>query len=141
MLAGALLACLAVAGCADTKGAYKVAATPDEYAFVVSAHYAALVNEAANIASQPATPVNVKNALKAADARAKPLVLKLRGLAANYTAVKTAESQEALQLALNQAVLAVADFIRELRRAQALSGSSTWEPAIGPDALLAGGVA
>lgn len=118
LLAGIVLAGLALSGCASTKAAYKEAQSPDEYAYVVAEHYNILVNEAADLAEQPGTPANVKAALKAADAKAKPLVLALRGLAANYAAVKTAESQQALQLALNQAVLAVADFIRALRAAQ-----------------------
>lgn len=114
VMATALLAI----GCTGTKAAYKAAESPDEYAFVVASHYDALVNEAADLAEQPGTPERVKAALKAADARAKPLVLKLRGLAENYQAVKSAETQKALQDALNQAVFAVADFIRALKAGQ-----------------------
>ena len=112
---------LLVAGCPATRGVYEEAQSPDEYAFVVAEHYNALVNEAADLAENPQTSENVRSALKAADAKAKPLVLKLRVLADAYASSKTAETQEELQKALNEAVLAVADFIRSLRSAQAVT--------------------
>lgn len=118
LLVGLMLTGLALTGCTSTKAAYKEAQSPDEYAYIIAEHYNVLVNEAADLAQAPGTPESVKSVLKAADAKAKPLVLALRGLAANYAAVQSAENQQALQLALNQAVLAVADFIRALRAAQ-----------------------
>lgn len=132
LIASAIMA----TGCTSTRGAYQVAESPDEYAFVVAEHYNALVNEAADLAQQPGTPQQVRTALKRADAKAKPLVVQLRGLAANYAAVKDAQSQAVLQEALNKAVLAIADFIRELRKAQASpTGMTVWGPVA--DRLLA----
>lgn len=114
----AVLVVAMTAGCPATRGAYQAAERPDEYAYVVAENYNALVNEAADVAEQASTPQEVKDALKLADQKAKPLVLKLRPLADAYTGAANAETQAALQAALNQAVLAVADFIRELRKAQ-----------------------
>ncbi len=140
-LAGIVLTGLALGACTSTKAAYKEAQSPDEYAYVVAEHYSVLVNEAADFAALATTPESVKAALKAADARAKPLVLKLRGLAATYVAAKTADNQEALQTALNAAVLAVADFIRTLRAAQGSPTGAAWEPPSDQILALAGGVA
>ena len=128
IMATALLAL----GCTSTKAAYKAAESPEEYAYVVSEHYNILVNEAADLAEQPGTPDSVRNALKEADAKAKPLVLALRGLVVNYRDVKSAENQAALQAALNKAVVAVASFSRLAHPKTVISGLT---PA------LAGGVA
>jgi hypothetical protein len=141
MVGAGVLAALMLGGCASTRGAYKEAQSPNEYAYVVAEHYSVLVNEAADFAALATTPESVKAALKAADARAKPLVLKLRGLAATYVAAKTADNQEALQTALNAAVLAVADFIRTLRAAQGSPTGAAWEPPSDQILALAGGVA
>jgi erythromycin esterase-like protein len=113
-----MMAALLVLGCASTRGAYNEAQSLDEYAYVVAEHYAVLVNEAADLATQPGQSEQVKDALKAADAKAKPLVLQLRLMATNYAAIKSADNERALQAALNQTVLAVAEFIRTLRAAR-----------------------
>lgn len=124
----ALVAALAVAttsGCAGTRNAYKAADSIDEYAYVLTEHYASLVNQAANLAAMPTTTQAVKDALKRADsaahlvvvgdARAVPRVAGLAELAANYKQIRTADNQLALQKAVDSAVIKVADLVRALK--------------------------
>lgn len=108
----------AIAGCAGTKAAYKAADTIGDQAYVVAEHYAALVKEAADLAQNPGTPDQVKEQLRAADRLAKPLVLELKPLADAYNATRTAQTEADLQAALNQAVVAVAGFIRAVKAAR-----------------------
>lgn len=109
---------LAIEGCTSTSGAYKAAASPDETAFVITEHYASLVREAANLRSRPTTPPEAVRAMQAADLVAAPLVDALRPLRDAYVATKSAQSEAELQLAVNQAVLAVADLVRQIQVAR-----------------------
>ena len=124
----ALVAALTLAttsGCAGTRNAYKAADSADEYAYVLTEHYASLVNQSANLAAMPTTPQAVRDSLKRAgaaadlvvrgDARAAPRVAGLAELAANYKQIRTAENQLALQKAVDAAVIKVADLVRVLR--------------------------
>jgi hypothetical protein len=107
-----------VVGCAGTKAAYKAADSLPDQAFVVAEHYSALVKEAADLAQNAATPDQVKSTLKAADNVARPLVLGLKPLADAYQATRTAQTEAELQAALNNAVVAVAGFIRAVKAAR-----------------------
>jgi hypothetical protein len=103
-----LLLCLSAAtACTGTRTAYKAAETPDQMAFIVTEHYAALVKEAADLKE--------KGTLTGS---ARPLVLQLRALSDAYTGTKSAESEAALQAALNKAVLAVSNLITSLKGAR-----------------------
>lgn len=127
LLAGmtlALVGGLMVAGCAGTKAAYKAAGSPDVVAYVVAEHYSALVSEAASLAAKPGTAPEVVSALRVADNRAAPVVLELRGLRDAYLAAKSAESEAALQSALDRAVRAVADMVEALKAARRASGGA-----------------
>lgn len=109
---------LTLIGCAGTRAAYKEAESPSEYAFVITSHYASLVNEAADLKESGSLVGSELAAVQAADKVAFPLVLKLEGLAKNFEAAQTAENREALQAAVNEAIAAVAGFIRALRAGQ-----------------------
>lgn len=121
----AVVALASTSGCAGTRNAYKAADSVDEYAYVLTEHYSALVKQAADLAAIPTTPQAVREALKRADAaahlvvvgdaRAVPRVAGLAELAANYKQIRTAENQLALQKAVDAAVIKVADLVRVLR--------------------------
>lgn len=122
-----------VAGCAGTKQAYRAADSLPDRAFVIAEHYAALVKEAADIAENPATPLEVKDRLKEADRIARPLIVGapdrptpgLKDLADAYQATRTAETEAELQAALDRAVVALAGFIRAVKAARGEHVGST----------------
>lgn len=124
VLAAAGMALAGIAGCTGTRAAYKAAETPDEYAFVLTEHYAALRHEAANLAEKPTTPNSAMQALRRADLAAYAVVVGQDGapglpdLAAAYQRVRSAENEAALQEAINAAILRVADFVRAVKAAR-----------------------
>lgn len=163
-----ILVMLLTVGCQHTRGAYKAAEGLDEYAFVVSEHYDAILGEAAAFVELPDTSDNAKRVIKQVSQAATPLVRKLRPLSEAYTdaqnayaqawaaqnpeeikaaQVKLAKAAAELQKQTTDAVVAVANLIKVLRAVQAvptamlLHEGAVW----GPDAdyLLAqvGGVA
>lgn len=119
MLAFAALSawCFAAAGCAGTKAAYSAAETLQERAFVVSEHYSALVKQAADLKDQGILKGAALAQAREIESVAQPVVLSLSDLVAKYNAAKTAENEVALQAALNDAVLAVANLIRIVKGA------------------------
>lgn len=121
---------LAISGCTGTRAAYKAAAetkNPEAYALVVAEHYSALVKEAADRKDAGTLTGSALEGVQAADRKVKPLVIGdpnatppkagIEQLAKAYTATKSAEDQTALQKALNDAVLAVSEFINTLKGA------------------------
>lgn len=104
------------AACAGTRAAYDTAQTLDAKAYVVSEHYAAILKEANDLADQPGVSADFVQRMKAADNVARPLVLQLRTAAQAYTAVRSAETEAALQEALNKAVIEVSNFLSVIRR-------------------------
>jgi hypothetical protein len=118
---GLMLALVAVSGlvaCTGLRHAWQAADTVDEQAYVLAEQYASLVKEAADLAQLPTTPQQAKDAMKAADAKAKPVVLKLKSLRDAYVAVDSAPNEEALQKAVNDAVLLIADLVRAVKQAK-----------------------
>lgn len=111
-----LLLLALLSGCAGTKAAYRAADTLDEQAYVIAEHYAAVVKEAANIA--PHLPAHLKSELQAADQVAKPLIVKLGPLSEKFQTVKTAETEIELQQEVNDALIALTDFINALKQAR-----------------------
>lgn len=115
----------AMSGCANTKAAYKEASGITETAYVVAEHYAALVNQAANLAQLPTTAPEAKEAMKAADNAVRPLILgdparglpSLQTLVDRYDRVRTAQTQTELQNAINAAVLELANLINAVKQA------------------------
>lgn len=130
VLAGVAIVCGLVAGsmtgCAGTRDAYRASESVSDTAYIVAEHYSAVVKEAANIAQNPATPPEVKAALKAADAAARPLIVGnsatgapgVRQLAERYSAVKSAATEAELQRAVDAAVLELAKLINAVKAAR-----------------------
>lgn len=113
-------------GCAGTRAAYSEAQSPDEYAYVITEHYASLVREAADLKERQTTPRDAVEAMQRAELAARPLILGgdnppspgLRDLAESYSAVRDAKSEQDLQLAIDRAVLKIADLIRAVKAAR-----------------------
>lgn len=118
----ALLLCpllLALAACAGTRTAYKAADTLEEYAYVVTEHYAGLLREATELRASGTLRGDALARVQAADNQVGPKVLALKPLVNAYLGVKNAETEQALQVAVDEAVRALADFVREIRGARA----------------------
>lgn len=120
----AALAAGGLSGCAGTQAAYKASNNVGDTALVVAEHYSAVLKEAADLAQSPATPAEVKEALKAADLVVKPLIVGdatrpgLRELAARYNAVRNAQTEAELQAAVNDAVRELARLINAVKAAR-----------------------
>lgn len=109
---------LTMSGCASTREAYGSADTVDEYAYVAAEHYAALVHEARLLKEKSTTPAAAVVAMQAAAAKAQPAVLKLRALRDAYTQMRSAQNEQDLQKAVDEAVLLIADLVREVNKAR-----------------------
>lgn len=127
----ALLLCplLVLSACAGARTAYKAADTLEEYSYVVTEHYAALLREATELRTAGVLRGEALAKVQAADNKVGPKVLALKPLVDAYLQVKSAESEQALQLAVDEAVRALADFVRELRGARAPPTGQLLEPA------------
>lgn len=112
------LAALGFASCTGTGAAYKAADTVPKKAYVAAEHYASLVKEAAQLAGKPGMPRSAIEAMQAADRAALPVVNKLNNLRKAYTAVKSAENEEALQKAVDNAILLIADLVTAVKQAR-----------------------
>lgn len=108
-------------GCAGsgTRAAYSEAQNVSEQAYVLAEHYATLVEQAANLKEKPTTPAAAISKMQAADRAAKPVVQRLKTVRDAYVAVKSAQTEAELQLAVNQAVLVIADLVRAVQTAKA----------------------
>lgn len=111
-----VLAILLVVGCAGTREAYKEADSAYETAYVVTEHYSYVLEQAA--ALQATLTDEQRNKLREVRDRVNPVVLRLPEAAAAWQAVKTAETQEALEAALEAAAVAVAEFTRAVKEAR-----------------------
>lgn len=109
---------LGLSGCTGTRSAYQSAETLDAYAYVVGEHYAAVLHEAANISENPQVSEGIKARLREADNEVRPLVLALRPLAESYAATRSAEDEVELQQALNEAIVALHNFIQLVKRSE-----------------------
>lgn len=107
----------AVSGCAGTKAAYNAADTLEERAFVVTEHYSAVVKQAADLKDTGVLKGAALSKAREIESVAQPVVLSLGGLVAKYNAAKSAETEVALQKALDEAVLAIADLVRVVKAA------------------------
>lgn len=121
LLGLAVIALPLVSACtgSGTRAAYTEAKGLDEQAYVLAEHYASLVEQAAVLKAKPTTPAIAVARMQQADQVAKPLVLRLRPLRNAYVAAKNATTEAELQLALSQAVLAIADLVRAVQTAKA----------------------
>lgn len=110
---------LSATGCAGTKAAYDAADTLDERAYVVTEHYSAIVKQAADLKDLGVLKGNALAQARELETVAQPVVLSLADLVAKYNAAKNAETEVALQRALDEAVLAVASLVRVVKSAAA----------------------
>ena len=108
----------AATACTGVRSAYKAAETPDQMAYIVTEHYAALVKEAADLKEAGTLTGPALAKVQAADNAARPVVLQLGPIAQAYKASKSAENEQALQQALDKAVLAVSNLITTLKGAR-----------------------
>lgn len=111
-----LIGVLAIlAGCAGTKAAYQGAETLEDTAYVVTEHYAALVKEAADMREAGTLTGNALVQVQGFETRARPLILRLQGLAEAYESVRSAENEQALAAAVGEAAQVLSDFINALK--------------------------
>lgn len=109
-----LMLCTALAltpACASPRLEAPIAAaeTLDQRAYALLSTYAALLEEAADIAADPATPRGVVRALAQAEAKASPAIEALGEAAAAYVrAGEDAEAQARLARALGEAQAPIA---------------------------------
>lgn len=107
-----------VSGCAGTTAAYKAAQGVDQQAYVALEHYNSLVKEAIALKSKPGVPPEVINAIKAADTAVYPAVQRVNRARVAYNNIKNAQTEEELQLAVNDAVLLLADLVNAVKQAR-----------------------
>lgn len=119
LLAAAALACIGIAasGCSNTKAAYDAADTLEERAYVVTEHYTAIVKQAADLKDRGVLAGDALAKAREVQAVASPAILKLQPLVVAYNAAQSADTEVALQKALDDAVLAVADLLRIVKAA------------------------
>ncbi len=113
------LALVAIAGCTGTRTAYSSAETIDEYAFVITEHYAALVNQAANLAQSPSTTPTTRQTLRDAEAEVNAAIVgtpEAPGLVPLAREYKAAEGDPSkLQAAIDRAIVRLAEFVRTIK--------------------------
>ncbi|HYD89235.1 MAG TPA: hypothetical protein VEA80_17280 [Vitreimonas sp.] len=85
------------------------ARTLDQRAYALTQSYAAILEEAADIVRDPATPAEARAALARAEAAATPVVEALHGALAAYRAARTSAAQSRLERAVASAAPAVAE--------------------------------
>jgi hypothetical protein len=107
----------AASGCAGTKAAYDAADTLEERAFVATEHYSAIVKQAADLKELGVLKGEPLERVREIETVARPIVLSLGDLVAKYNAARTAETEVALQRALDEAILAIANLVRVVKGA------------------------
>jgi hypothetical protein len=106
-------------GCTGTQAAYRAAeGQPDQVAYVIAEQYASVLHEAAELKAKPTTPPAAIYAMQKADLAAQPAVDRLRSASDAYTAVKNAQTQAELQVAIDNAVRLIADVIAAVKQAR-----------------------
>jgi hypothetical protein len=106
-----------LAGCAGTRAAYKAADSLEDRAYVATEHYSAIVKQAADLKEHGVLKGSALAQVQEVDTALGPIIKSLGPLVQNYKAVKSAETEVALQKALDEAVLALADLIRLVKAA------------------------
>lgn len=128
-VAFAALVGVPLAACTGTKAAYTAARTRPETvlpdtAYVVAEQYRAALKEAADLKESGRLPAEYVARLQKADDAVRPLVIGdpphkgLRQLSEAFQAVRTAQTEADLQRAVDDAVLALADFLRAVEAAR-----------------------
>jgi hypothetical protein len=109
---------IALVGCAGTRQAYDAADSIDEQAFVTAELYAAWRDEARELIDAGGLTPGEAQQLRAMDGRVTPAVLELAPLAQAVRAARTAANEAALQQALADASVAIAEFINAVKEAR-----------------------
>lgn len=104
-------------GCVGTTAAYKAADTLEDRAYVVTEHYAAIVKQAADLKEQGVLTGSTLVRVQEAETVAHPIVLSLGPLVKTFKTAQSAESEVALQKALDDAVMALANLVRLVKAA------------------------
>ncbi len=113
--AALLVGVFAATGCTNTKAAYDAADTLEERAFVATEHYSAVVRQAADLKERGVLRGSALARVQEVELAARPLVLKLEPLVKAFKTAKSAESEVALQSALDDVVLVIADLVRAVK--------------------------
>lgn len=123
LLGGAVIAVvlavgiMASSGCTGTKAAYQAADTLEERAFLAGEHYSAVLKQAADLKDLGVLKGQALAKAQEIEASATPVVLSLGQLVGHYKAARDAESEVALQKALDEAVRLLADLVRTVKGA------------------------
>ena len=124
VLAAAAIALLSfAAGCTGTRAAYSAATTLEQRAYVVTEHFSAVVKQAADLKDAGVLKGQALSQAREIESVAQPIVLSLGDLVAKYKAAMSAESEVALEMALDDAVMVLADLVRVVKTA-ATGGAS-----------------
>jgi hypothetical protein len=121
-----------LSGCPGTLSAYRAAESLDDTAFVVAEHYAALVKEGNALRESGALTGSALTRAQDLEARARPIVLRLQQVSSAYEAVKSAENEAALSMAIDEAARVLSEFIDAIKPARdtaALEGNLQEVPA------------
>lgn len=108
---------MATSGCSSTRAAYNAADTLEERAYVATEHYAAVLHQAVDLKAKGVLKGDALARVQEAENVAGPVVLSLGPLVSKYKAARDAESEVALQKALDDVVLAIADLVRLVKAA------------------------
>lgn len=112
-----LLACLAMAGCSGTRAAYKAADGLTDTAYVIAEQYAASVTELNDLADQGILRGEALRDAQDVVRRTRVVMASLTGAVLAYDQTQSAETEEALAAAINQAAIAIADLINAVKAA------------------------
>lgn len=128
MAASVGMVLLTTTGCTGTRAAYSEADTLADRAYVALEQYFAVLKEWKTIVTNPATPEDVREALKTAELKATPVFLgddeavparpSIRKLASLYQATQNAQTATELQTAVSDAVRALTDFSNAVKAAR-----------------------
>lgn len=118
LLGVSLFGVLSMSGCTHTRAAYSAADTPSDYALVVLEQYDAVLVEANRLKASGRLSVTTLAALRAADLKAQPFIDTIRPLQKAYEASRAPADAAALQKAVNDAIVAVAELIRTVKSAR-----------------------
>lgn len=117
VVAALSLGLLATTGCTGTRNAYASATTLNDRAFVATEHYAAVVKQAADLKDLGVLKGAALAQAQEVESVARPVVLSLGDLVAKYNAAHDAESEVALQSAIDEAITAIAQLVRVVKAA------------------------
>lgn len=102
-------------GCAGTRTAYKAAEDLEDYAYVLSEHYDALVVEGIRLRDSGTLAGSALANAQRTEAKLRPVILALGTAAQAWNGVKSAENQAALEKAISNAVAVLPELIRALK--------------------------